>query len=222
MKIVQPNFEIVSPKDRDEGIQMLRHIEGYARISHRSEDKQTSDSYERFLRAVVIGKGDWSVCEHVSATVILRVDRGCTHEIVRHRLFSYTQESTRFVNYAKRQIEFIEPVWNLESQKIGHPYYTWEHAMFQAEQAYLDLLEHGQSPQAARSVLPNSTAATLVMTGNLRNWRHFFLMRTTKETHPDLRRVTIPLLKEFQEKVPILYEDVVPGEKQSVSLSKPK
>lgn len=201
---------------------MLGRIENYARISHRSEDKQTPDSYDRFLRAVVLGKGDWSVVEHCFATVQFRIDRGCTHEIVRHRLFSFTQESTRFVNYAKREIEFIEPEWNLESQAQGTPYYTWSHAMFQAEQDYLDLMKQGQPPQAARSVLPNATASSVIMTGNLRNWRYFFQARTSRETHPDLRRVTIPLLKEFQERIPILYEDIVPNDKQSIAFSKPR
>lgn len=201
---------------------MLGRIESYTRISHRSEDKQTPDSYDRFLRAVVLGKGDWSVVEHCFATVQFRIDRGCTHELVRHRLFSYTQESTRFVNYAKREIEFIEPEWNLEAQTQGTPYYTWSQAMFQAEQDYLDLLKQGQPPQAARSVLPNATASTIVMTGNLRNWRYFFQARTSRETHPDLRRVTIPLLKDFQERIPILFEDINPNDKQSIAFSKPR
>lgn len=222
MKIIRPSAEIQHPLNLEQGVALLRIIEKYARISHRSEEKQTADSYDRFLRAVVVGKGDWSVCEHASATVLFRIDRGCTHELVRHRLFSYTQESTRFVNYAKREIEFIEPEWNLESQIQGTPYYAWSHAMFEAEQNYLDLLKQGQPPQAARSVLPNATASSIVMTGNLRNWRYFFQARTSRETHPDLRRVTIPLLKEFQERIPILYEDIVPNDKQSIAFSKPR
>lgn len=222
MKIIQPSAQLLTPRSQFTGIEMMCTIESFARISHRSEDKQTTDSWKRFVRFVVMEKGDWSVTEHCSATVLFRIDRGCTHELVRHRLFSYTQESTRFVNYAKREIEFIEPEWNLESQTQGHPYYVWAHSMFEAEQDYLDLLKQGQPPQAARSVLPNATAASLVMTGNLRSWRHLFTMRTTKETHPDLKRVMIPLLKQFQERIPILYEDIVPNEKQSISLSKPK
>lgn len=222
MRIIQPSFNLITPASKEEGVESLKRIETFARVSHRSEDRQTEDSWERFLKTIVVQHGDWSVVEHCSATVLFRIDRGCTHELVRHRLFSYTQESTRFVNYGKREIEFIEPEWNLESQKIGHPYYSWSLAMHAAEKNYLDLLRDGQPPQAARAVLPNSTAASLVMTGNLRSWRHLFTMRTTKETHPDLRRVMVPLLKEFQARIPILYEDIVPGEKQSVSLSKPK
>ena len=222
MKIIRPYFRIATPGTREQGIDALRSIEYFARVSHRSEEMQTPESYDRFLRAVVVGKGDWSVTEHAFATVVFRVDRGCTHEIVRHRLFSYTQESTRFVNYGKREIEFVEPEWSEAGQAQGTPYYTWSHAMFQAEQDYLDLLKQGQPPQAARSVLPNATAATLVMTGNLRSWKYFLQARTTRETHPDLRRVVIPLLKDFQERIPILYEDVIPNEKQSIAFSKPR
>jgi thymidylate synthase (FAD) len=216
MKIVEPSFELLSPMTREEGIQSLRKIEAIARVSHRSEDKQTDDSYLRFLQAVVMQKGDWSVTEHASATVLFRVDRGCTHEIVRHRLFSFTQESTRFVNYGKREMEFIIPE-GLEGEQ-----FTLKMAFSEAEDAYLEMLEKKFTPQQARGVLPNSLASTLIMTGNFRSWRHFLTMRTTKETHPDLKRVTIPLLTEFQQRVPILFDDVEPNQKQSISLSKPK
>lgn len=222
MKIIQPSFVINSPASRDEGVQMLRTIERFARVSHRSEDAQTEDSWERFIRAVVLQKGDWSVTEHCSASVTLRVDRGITHEIVRHRLFSYTQESTRFVNYGKRELEFIEPTWLLDAVKIGHPRYEWDAAVAYAESAYLALLNQNQPPQAARAVLPTCTAATLVMTGNLRNWRYFFQARTSRESHPDMRRITVPLLKEFQDKVPILFEDINPNDKQSIAFGKPR
>jgi len=221
MEIIQPSFRLDSPYSYDEGVRLLRTIEHCARVSHAAEERQTEDSWQRFLTAVVMQKGDWSVTEHASARVTLRVDRGCTHEIVRHRLFSYTQESTRFVNYGKKTLEFVEPSWVADCP-TSIPAYAWQQSMRDAELTYLEMLKDGRTPQEARSVLPNSTAATLVMTGNLRNWRHFFLMRTTKETHPDLKRVTIPMLAAFQERIPILYDDIVPNEKQSVSLSKPK
>jgi thymidylate synthase (FAD) len=226
MKVIEPSFEIIKPNDLSEGIEQLRFIERMARISHRSEDRQTEGSYQRFIRFVVLEKGDWSVVEHVYSTVILRVDRGITHELVRHRLFSYTQESTRFVNYQKKgEMEFIKPSFPVDIdptfnvQKFN---YAWAGAIKDAEQSYLELLEEGLSPQLARSVLPNALAATIAVTGNLRNWRHFLIMRTTKETHPDFRRVTIPLLAEFQRRIPILFEDIVPEQKQSEALSKPR
>lgn len=216
MKIIEPSFEIVNPKNRDAGIDALRFIERMARISHRSEDLQTVDSWDRFIRAVVIAHGDWSVVEHAHATVIFRVDRGVTHELVRHRLFSFSQESTRFVNYEKTggELEFIEPV------NIGVGTYFFNDALMTAESSYFSMLDEGLRPQEARSILPNALAATIAVTGNLRSWRWFFLARTTKETHPDFKRVTIPLLKEFQQRIPILYEDIEPELKQSVSMGK--
>lgn len=219
MKIIQPSFEIMDPLGPMAGVEKLRMVEFYARLSHRSEDMQTQDSWKRFLELVLIKKGDWSVAEHEKATVIFRVDRGVTHEIVRHRLFSFTQESTRFVNYGKREIEFVEPVF---SPGFDAAPLKWQADMRDAEVDYLELLSAGQPPQMARSVLPNATASSIAMTGNLRSWRHFFIMRTTLETHPDLKRVSIPLLEEFKRRIPLLYDDLEPNQKQSISMSRPK
>jgi thymidylate synthase (FAD) len=219
MKIIEPSFEIVDPKTLVDGVSLLQKIEYMARISHRSEEKQTDDSYDRFIRAVVIGHGDWSVVEHASATVIFRVDRGVTHELVRHRLFSFTQESTRFVSYGGKmvgELEFIVPSgFEYDQQKV-----IWKQQMFDAESQYQKLIGYNTRPQEARSILPNSLAATIAVTGNLRNWRHFLLMRTSKETHPDFRKVTIPLLTEFQKRIPILYEDILPEQRQIENMEK--
>ena len=219
MKIIEPSADLLTPID---GIASLRFIESLARISHRSEEKQTSDSWKPFLTAVVLGHGDWSVTEHVSATVKFRVDRGITHELVRHRLFSYTQESTRFVNGQKKfpdGLEFILPCVYNEPQcdklKVDATL-SYKHS----ELAYLFQLGNGARPQEARSVLPNALASTIACTGNLRSWRWFFLVRTTVESHPDMKRVTIPLLRQFQERIPLLYDDVEPNLKQSISMGK--
>jgi|SRR5579864_6992982 len=212
MKIIEPFARLLSPQN---GIESLRFIESMARISHRSEDAQTEDSWRRFLTAVVLEHGDWSVVEHATASVIFRVDRGITHELVRHRLFSYTQESTRFVNGRKSYpngLEFIIPQ-NLVME-IPRNGWTYECVCAYAEKLYLELLDVGARPQEARSVLPNALASTIGMTGNLRSWRWFFLARTTKESHPDMRRVTIPLLKQFQERIPLLYDDITPEARQ--------
>jgi thymidylate synthase (FAD) len=227
MKIIQPSATAWvhgKPLTPEIGIDLLRWIEYNARISHRSEEKQTDDSWQRFLSAVVLQHGDWSVAEHATATVIFRVDRGVTHELVRHRLFSFTQESTRFVNYSRQEIEFIEPVWpDREHATTPEPCrYPWQEHMRDSETAYLSLLEWKANPQMARSVLPNATAATISTTGNLRNWRHFFLMRSSRETHPDFRRVTIPLLAEFKRCIPLLYDDIEPNNRQIDNLSKAK
>ena len=211
MKIIKPNFRLSNPYlDRltpEDGLKMLRFIELQARISHRSEERQTGDSWERFLKEVITRHGDWSVTEHASVTCTVRVSRGTTHELVRHRLSSYTQESTRFVRY--KDLEFLYPAEAPEGC-----FASWDLCIEQAERTYLELLTMGWRPQEARSVLPNALAATLAMTNNLRSWRLFFLMRTTKETHPDVRQITFPMLEEFKRVVPILYDDIVPGTRQ--------
>lgn len=201
--------------DRAAGIRMLRKIERIARISHRSEEAQTETSYDRFLRAVVLSHGDWSVVEHASVSVEFYVDRGITHEIVRHRLASYTQESTRFVNYEKKMPpNFVYPRPEEEVDQ------DWELCVGVIEDTYKKLLHKGWKPQEARSVLPNGLGSKIVMTCNLRNWRHFLLMRTTRETHPQCREVTIPLLAIFQERVPIFFEDIVPMASQVDNIAK--
>jgi len=222
MKIIQPSFRLSTPYKDEltifDGIRMLRFIEQQARISHRSEDKQTDYSWQRFIPAVVMQHGDWSVVEHASITATIRADRGVTHELVRHRLFSFTQESTRFVRY-KDELEFIAPAEINPFQMIA-PNSIFLKAYEQAEHNYKDALSWGAKPQEARSVLPNALVATIAVTGNLRNWRHFFLMRTSKETHPDFKRITIPMLAEFQKVVPLLYDDIIPGERQVENLRK--
>jgi len=210
MKIVKPYAKIMEP---DELSRALHRIEYAARVSHRSEDESGLNT-ERFIRAVVLQHGDWSVVEHVSASVEFLVDRGITHEIVRHRIASYTQESTRFVNYAKKMPPtFIYP-------KDGEPDEEWVAAIDQCEKSYRALLDKGWRPQEARSVFPNALSSKIVVTFNLRTWRHFFLMRTSKEAHPQMRQVTIPLLAEFQRLVPVLYEDIVPESRQVDNIAK--
>jgi thymidylate synthase (FAD) len=197
---------------------VLRAIERFGRISHRSEDKQSATSWEPFIKAVVLQHGDWSITEHVSATCEFLVDRGITHELVRHRLFSYTQESTRFVNYTKKLLpSFVMPPFKNELSKD-----EWIEAMNHAESKYRILLSYGESPQFARSVFPTGLASKLIITGNLRSWRWFFIMRTTKEAHPQMREVTIPLLEQFKEIIPLLYDDIIPEARQADNLRLPK
>jgi thymidylate synthase (FAD) len=214
------------------GIGLLRKIEWNARLSHASEDAQTSESWKRFIETVVMGHGDWSVVEHASVTVDMVVDRGISHEWVRHRLFSFTQSSTRFINYAKKKPpEFVrpplEPSQSIDdgmslNEKRRMAGEAWDVFIEQAELAYMGLVSGGIAPQIARSVLPNALATRISTTGNLRNWRHAFLMRTTREAHPQIRQVTIPLLAEFQDKIPLLFQDIEPLERQSENLKKPR
>lgn len=233
MNIIQPYARMLSNSnpsatyDALDGKIALRRIEYFGRISHRSEDKQTNDSWERFIKNVVMEHGDWSITEHASVTVDFMVDRGITHEIVRHRLFSYTQESTRFVNYEKKMPpSFINPSHCIGAIPTSAPdalgftdnpkaMDAWEAAIVQCEESYKTMLAAGCAPQIARSVLPNALASRIAMTGNLRSWRHFLIMRTTREAHPQMRQVTIPLLADFQKFIPLLYDDIEPMAKQS-------
>lgn len=216
MQLMTPYAKMLDVNSIFAGIALLRKIEWAGRISHRSEDAQTADSWDKFLRAVVLGHGDWSIVEHASVTVDAVVDRGITHEWVRHRIGAYTQESTRFVNYEKKMpAQFVCPA-GLTSEQTS----AWMIAVEECEEGYKRMINRGCTPQIARSVFPNALASRLVTTYNLRNWRHFFLMRTTREAHPQMRQVTIPLLKEFQEKIPVLYEDIEPEAKQSDNMKK--
>lgn len=231
MKIIKPSFELrtwVGPLTPEDGIKMLRWVEWNARISHRTEDAQTEDSWRRFLDAVIVKHGDWSVAEHAHVTAVLRTERGSSHEIVRHRLasidddwdasetdWSYTQESTRFVNYGRREIELIVP----DGLKPENEQ-SWMDAMARVCREYVWQLKCGQRPQEARSVLPTCMATTISMTSNFRNWRLFFMSRITNETHPDVRRLTIPMLAEFKRCIPLLFDDLEAEVKQSISLAK--
>lgn len=219
MQLIKASAELMDIANRYGGIALLQKIEWCGRISHRSEESQTPDSWERFIKAVVVDHGDWSIVEHASCSVDFTVDRGITHELVRHRLFSFTQESTRFVNYAKKMPpSFIRPDDFLE--KWAQMSDVWEGAIDNCEDRYQDLIAAGCSPQIARSVFPNALASRIIVTGNLRNWRHFLLMRTTRESHPQMREVTMPLLDQFKERIPILFDDIVPMDKQSEAIRK--
>ena len=220
VKVIEPYFKLYTYNGlltQTEGEKLLRWVEFNGRISRKSEDAQTPDSWRRFIETWVCGHGDWSITEHSHVTAVIRTDRGVTHELVRHRLFSFTQESTRFVNYKKKSggdLEFIRPVG------IDKTEWFWLDSLVLAEKNYLSMLDAGATPQEARSVLPNALASTISVTGNLRNWRHFFLMRTSRETHPDFRRWSIPMLQAFKEQIPILYDDIVPESRQIENLSK--
>lgn len=233
MNIVKPYARIINidrygneaPFLTTDGIALLRKIEWCGRISHRTEEAQTEHSWERFIQTVVMGHGDWSIVEHASVTVDAVVDRGITHEWVRHRLFSFTQESTRFVNYEKKMpTSFIEPDFGYapedDERRPYRRHKAWSAAISQAEESYKALIAEGVAPQIARSVFPNALASRIVTTGNLRNWRHFLIMRTTKESHPQMREVTIPLLDQFKFTIPLLFNDIEPMQRQAEAMKK--
>ncbi|MDD5510502.1 MAG: FAD-dependent thymidylate synthase [Dehalococcoidales bacterium] len=201
MEIIAPYYEIVDKVDQGE---ILTKLEKCGRIAYKSEDKITPGSAEKFIRAIR-ERGHESVIEHVNLTIKFVCDRGVTHEIVRHRLVAYTQESTRYCNYAKRGVTFIKPMfWDeLDPEYIG-----WREAMLDAEATYNGLIAGGASPQEARSVLPNSLKTEIVCTANLREWRHILKLRTSKAAHPQMREIMVPLLKELKCLLPVIFEDI--------------
>lgn len=205
MKIIDAYTEIIGHVDGDA---ILKHIELCGRVCYKSEDKITEDSAKTFV-SNIIKRGHEAVLEHASVSVRFVVDRGVSHEIVRHRLAAYCQESTRYCNYFNdcfgNEITVIKPCF-LEEKSTE--YYDWYCACQDAETYYKKLIGHGRSAQEARAVLPNSLKTELIMTANLREWKHFFRLRTAPAAHPQLREVTIPLLEKFKKLIPFVFDDI--------------
>lgn len=205
MNIIKPYFIIESQID---GGNMLKQIEKAGRTAYKSEDKITEDSSHKFIQ-MIIKRGHLSVIEHQSITVRIICDRGVTHEIVRHRLASYTQESTRYCDYSNgkfgNELTVIKPCfWKEEDEK----YIIWKKTIEIIEKSYKELIEKGASPQEARSILPNSLKTEIVMTMNLREWRHFFILRTAKSAHPQMREIALPLLQEMKKQIKVIFDDL--------------
>lgn len=206
MKIVKQSVEIMGcgglPID---GKAMLKHIELCGRVCYKSEDKITDDSAERFARKI-IKSGHESVLEHASITVRFVCDRGVSHEIVRHRLASYSMESTRYCDYSKDkfggEIRVIEPVG------CGDELSMMKSSCGYAEIMYQCMISSGVSPQIARAVLPTCLKTELIMTANLREWRHFLKLRTSEAAHPQIRALAVELRDKLREAVPAVFEDI--------------
>lgn len=210
MKIIQPKVELLTCLDGDE---ILWRLERCGRVCYKSEGKSdgTPEGAERFVRGI-IRRGHEAVLEHISVTLLFTVDRGVSHEIVRHRLASYCQESTRYCNYGKRQfgkeITVIEPCyWERDSNQ----YKAWERLCHAAEATYLGLLESGATPEEARAVLPNSLKTDLVMTANLREWRHFLKLRTAPKAHPQMRQAALMALTKLRRLALAVFKDIDAG-----------
>lgn len=208
MKIIYPRVEFITPVTEESGKLVMKRIEEIGRVCYKSEDKITEDSYKKFI-SNLIKRGHESVLEHGSITVKFICDRGVSHEIVRHRLASYSQESTRYCNYSGDQfgneITVIKPVF---FEMGSANYNAWYDGCRSAEDAYFSLLNNGASPQEARSVLPNSLKTEVVMTANIREWRHFFRLRCSQAAHPQMREVALKALVTFYRAMPELFQDI--------------
>lgn len=205
MKVINADVEFITPID---GNVILRRIEECGRVCYKSEDRITDESAPKFVTNL-LSRGHEAVLEHCSFTVKFTCDRGVSHEIVRHRVASYCQESTRYCNYTKagfgKEITVIKPCfWEDGSVQMSR----WEDAMEDAERIYMSMIDGGASPQEARSVLPNSLKTEVVMTANIREWRHFLKLRCAPAAHPQMREVALKLLTMAHQEIPILFDDL--------------
>lgn len=214
MRIVEPSYEILTDISEN-GEKELRFIEKVARTCYKSEPKTGTFEETKLFVKGLIDRGHLAMIEHSMLSVKFICDRGISHEIVRHRLASFAQESTRWCNYSKDRfngIGVIRPDFsNLKLSKEGEDtlYYVWQKQCEQAEELYLKMTENGTiSPQQSRSILPTCLKTELVMTTNYREWRHFFKLRTAKDAHPQVRALSSALLKELQNRIPIIFDDL--------------
>ena len=221
MNKIKATYEILTPISEGR-IRELQHIEKIGRVCYKSEDYITEDgeSAKKFV-AMLIRNGHEAMIEHSFLSVKFTVDRGVSHELVRHRIASFAQESTRYCNYAKdkfgTECAFIdlEPgimldnkMKKMSAEEIALVLAEWKSAMEDAERHYMRLLELGATPQIARAVLPNSTKTEITVSANYREWRNFFKLRVPADVHPQMREVTIPLLKELKGMIPVIFDDI--------------
>lgn len=205
MKIIKPSFVIEEELDPSK---IMRTIEKAGRTCYKSENRIDEGSAEKFITSI-IKRGHESVLEHEKITVRIICDRGVTHEIVRHRIASYSQESTRYCNYSNdkfgNELTFIKPCfWADDDVNMK----LWEETMAFIEKKYFEMIEAGAKPEQARSILPNSLKTEIVVTMNLRQWRHFFDLRCAAAAHPQMREVANMILAEFKNILPVIFSDI--------------
>jgi len=218
VNIIEQSWNIAEKLD---GIAILKKIERVARNCYKSEGSITPDSYKRICK-MLIDRKHFAMIEHGGfITVNIISNRGLTHELVRHRLASFAQESTRYCDYTKekhrKELTVIKPLWIEDSiQDLNNNYaslssHKWLNAMRYAESAYLTLRKQGRSPQEARGVLPIDIKSEIIITANLREWRHIFQLRTSDKAHPQIRQIMRQILGLFQIEIPIIFDDIKYG-----------
>lgn len=221
MNIIKAGYEILTPISEG-GIRELQHIERIGRVCYKSEDRITEDgeSAKKFVKMLISAHHE-AMIEHSTLSVLFTVDRGVSHEMVRHRIASFAQESTRYVNYSRDKfggaINVIDPapgialdakMKGMSAETIAAVLGEWEQAMLDAERHYMRMIELGATAQIARSVLPNSTKTNITITANYREWRAYFRLRTASDAHPQIREVSIPLLADLKERIPVIFDDI--------------
>ena len=205
MRIMDPSIEILTDVD---AYKIMKNIETWGRDCYKSENLINEESAKKFIKRI-IASGHESVLEHEKLTIKFICDRGVSHEIVRHRIASYSQESTRYCNYSQekfgKELTLIRPCfWKDDEEK----YRIWCDVMEKVECSYNELMSMGAKPEEARSILPNSLKTEIVVTMNLRELRHFLRLRTSTKAHPQMREVANMLLRYVKESLPVFFEDI--------------
>lgn len=228
MRIINPHHIIESELDGDK---VLKHLEMCGRNCYKSEGLIKENSAEKFIKAI-INSGHESVLEHYSITVRLVTSRAVSHQLVRHRLSSFSQESQRYCNYSKdkfdNHITFIKPTWVADcvigtydikwngvygfdqeiNSRIDKATNTWFWNCAISERDYMHLIHNGWIPEQAREVLNNSAKTEIIMTANLRQWRAIFNQRCKMDAQSEIRMLMNGLLEEFKEKIPVVFDDL--------------
>ena len=216
MRLVSPKIEV----ERYDGQKIMKYIERACRVCYKSEGLITNDSYKRLIKNC-IKRGHGSVLEHEKISVRMICDIGVYKDLTRHRTgTAFSIQSTRWCNYSRdkfgNELSFIEPVFFDQLSEDDEVPPTrdqlltmrWYDAMEVIENTYLQMAEEGAKPDELRMILPHSTASEMAMTCNIREWKHILELRTTKQVHPAIRQLLIPLLLNFKENMPEIFEDV--------------
>ena len=209
MKVIQASYEILT--DLSDPIKILKDIERAGRVCYKSENNITDDSCITFCKNI-LNRGHEAVIEHSQLSVKFTVDRAIANELVRHRLASYCQESTRYCNYSKDKFYNELKVIDQEAllPRDSTDYNIWWMTCKNAEEAYMTMISNGVKPEIARSVLPLSTATEIIMTANIREWRNVLKLRSSHNmrAHPQMRSIIDRLLAELKSKIPVLFDDI--------------
>jgi thymidylate synthase (FAD) len=211
MQQVKPAFKILSPMCKPESVKILKRVEWVARECYKSQHKITEDSYIKFLTGIRNRKHT-AMLEQGDMVVYFTMDRGVSHELVRHRLASYAQESTRYCDYGGKGIQVVLPCdieADLKTEKGKRAYAIWLGAMVQDQQNYDALRDLGYPPQIARSVLPTCLKTGITIKANFTEWRHIFRLRTDVTAHPDMRYLMRPLLERAKARIPVMFDDII-------------
>jgi thymidylate synthase (FAD) len=217
--VIEPDWDWISPPpDR---VEVYKHLEACARTCYKSEHCVTEDSAERIIKKLIKSKHE-SVLEHISISVRIICDRSCSHQLVRHRIAAYSQESQRYCNYGKKGLQVICPpsigVKPGAYQKYGnewtpvpaHP--SWLETTNRCYLEYLALLDQGKPPEDARSVLQNNCKTEVATTFNLRTWRHVFVERgLNKHAQWQIRGIFSDILRDFASRYPAIFGDLYGG-----------